>query len=75
MVVIFQIAKTFAAKVVCRSISGLLIWCSAIVPTTKGAPPGVLGCLGYCGYMGSPALADDPPRVAQACELGTYQFL
>ena len=63
MVIIFQIAKTFAAKVVCRSVPGLLIWCSAVVPATKSSP------------MGSTTLADDPPGDAKACELGAYQFL
>ena len=75
MVVIFQIAKTFAAKVFCRPVPGLLVWCSAIVPATESPPPGVLSCLGYCWYMGSAALTNNPPGVAQACELGTYQFL
>ena len=75
MVIIFQVAKTFATKVIGRSVPGLLIWCSSVVPSTKSSPSGVLSCLRYCWYMGSAALADDPPGVAQACELGAYQFL
>ena len=75
MVVVVQVAKTFAAKVVCRSVPGLLVWCGAIVPTAERPPPGILSCLGYCWYMGSAALANNPPGVAKSCEFGAYHFL
>ena len=75
MIIVFQVAKTFAAKMVSRLVPGLLIGCCAVVPATESSPPGILCRLRYGWYMGSAALADDPPGIAEACEFGAYQFL
>ena len=75
MVIVLQVSKTFSAKVVSRFVPGLLVGCCAVVPTTESSPSGVLCRLRYGWYMGSAALANNPPGVAEACEFGTYQFL
>ena len=47
-----------------RSGKGLLVKASAVMPSTKSSPSGVLGCLGNSRNVGGVAVvAQDPPEI------------